>query len=404
MACATSPPADWRVVKPVNPLYLLVLIAATGHLAHDGARFAVTLYAVRLGISPAVIGTLGAMFALLPALTSLAIGRWIDRIGARGPMLVCAVMMIAGCALPFFHGSVVTLFITSTVVGTFYNASFIAASRMLGQLGAPGKHVRNIGVSSTGYSIATLLAPLAAGFAIDAWGHANTFLLLALLPLLPLAILGTGTLRFPERRRRAGPATDAPRVSVLGVVERSGMRSIFIANICSQVAWSLYVFLMPIYGSEIGMSASAIGLVMSGFSLTTVLIRSVLPVFVRRLTPWQVLLLSLAGASLCLAAFPFFSSFTVLMVLGILLGVGLGLSGPMTLSLIYEHAPPERLGELLGLRITLMNVSFAGVPFLSGTITAAVGVGPVFWLLAAGVGASCAVIRKNWRAPRHASR
>jgi len=391
-------------MKSLNPLYLLVLIASTGHLAHDGARFAVTLYAIELDISPAIIGALGAMFSLLPAITSLVIGRWVDRVGARGPMLSCAVMMIAGCSPPFFQGNIVTLLITSTVVGTFYNASFIAASRLLGQLGASGEHVRNVGVSSTGYSIAILLAPLVAGFSIDAWGHANTFLLLALLPLLPIAILGTGTLRFLERRRRPGLPADAPCGGVLDVVERSGMRHIFIANICSQVAWSLYVFLMPIYGSELGMSASAIGLVMSGFSLTTVLIRSVLPVFVRRMTPWQVLLLSLASACLCLAAFPFFRGFAALMALGIVLGIGLGLSGPMTLSLIYEHAPPERLGELLGLRITLMNVSFTGVPLLSGTITAAIGVGPVFWLLAAGVGSSCLAIRRNWRAPRHAGR
>ena len=388
----------------MKPLYLLVLIGSTSHLAHDAARFAVTLYAVKLQISPAIIGTLGAMFALLPALTSLAVGRWVDRVGARRPMLICAIMMVLGCAMPFFWGNVVGLFVASIVVGTFYNASFVSASRMLGQLGAPGEHVRNVGVSSTGYSIATLLAPLAAGFAIDARGHADTFLLIALLPLLPCAVLGLGILRFPERTHSTDTLKDSTRIGVVGIVSRGTLKNIFIANICSQVAWSLYVFLMPLYGSEIGMSASAIGLVMSGFSLTTVAIRSVLPLFVRRLTPWQVLLLSLFIASACLAAFPFFKGFDALMALGILLGVGLGLSGPMTLSLIYEHAPPARLGEVLGMRITMMNVSFTVVPLLSGTITAAAGVGPVFWLLAAGVGVSCVAIRKNWHAPRHASR
>ena len=388
----------------MKPLYLLVLIGSTGHLAHDAARFAVSLYAIKLQISPAIIGTLGAMFAVIPALTSLAVGRWVDRVGARGPMLLCASMMVIGCTVPFFWGNVVGLFVASIVVGTFYNAAFVASSRMLGQLGAPGEHVRNVGLSSTGYSIAILLAPLAAGFAIDAWGHANTFLILALLPLLPCAVLGLGILRFPQRSHHPDPHPDAPRIGVLGIVRGGTLKNIFIANICSQVAWSLYVFLMPLYGSEIGMSASAIGLVMSGFSLTTVVIRSVLPVFVRRLTPWQVLLLSLASASICLAAFPFFNGFGALMALGILLGVGLGLSGPMTLSLIYEHAPPARIGELLGLRITLMNVSFAIVPLLSGSITAAMGVGPVFWLLAGGLGTACVAIRSNWRAPRHASR
>ncbi len=383
----------------MKPLYLLILMSAVSHLAHDAARFSVSLYAIKQQASPAIIGALGAMFALLPAISSLAIGRWVDRLGARGPMTLSAAMMVAGCLASFLWESVVALFVTSVVVGTFYNAFFVTSTRQLGLFGRPGEHVGNIGLSSTGYSIAIMLAPLVAGFAIDGWGHAYTFLMIAALPLLPFAIIGLGRLKFPERVSRQRQPTDKPDVGVLRLVRTGPLRHIFIANIASQIAWSLYVFLMPLYGSEIGMSASRIGLVMTGFSLTTVLVRAVLPMFVRLLTTWQLLLLSLAVASLCLASFPFFSGFAMLMGLGILLGVCLGLSGPMALALIYECAPPERLGEILGLRIMLMNTSFTVVPLLSGTITAIVGLGPVFWLLAGTLGAGTLAVRQRWSDP-----
>ena len=386
----------------LRPIHFLVLSSAVSHLAHDGTRFIVSLFAIRLDASPAVIGTLGALFALLPALTSLPLGRWIDRRGTRAPMLGCAVLMVAGCALPFFWPGIPALFVTSVLVGTAYNTFFLASGRQLSAFGKPGEHVRNISVSSTGYSIAILLAPLVAGFAIDGWGHAEAFLLMAALPLVPFVLIGTGWLALSGRAPAQAGADTAKPAGTLVIARQGRMPHIFIATVVSQVAWSLYIFLMPLYGSEIGMSASRIGMVMSGFSLMTVLTRSVLPVFVRKLTLWQVLLISLAGASLCLALFPFFRGFGTLFALGLLLGIALGLSGPMALSLLYEYAPRERLGEMLGLRVTLMNTSFTIVPLISGTLTATLGMGPVFWVLAAMMGAGCVAVRERWRDPHHA--
>lgn len=388
----------------LRPIHLLVISSAISHLAHDGARFIVSLFAIRLEASPAVIGTLGALFALLPALTSLPIGRWIDQRGTRAPMIGCALLMVAGCALPFAWPGIPALFITSIVVGTSYNTFFLAAGRQLSAFGRPGEHVKNIGISSTGYSIAILLAPLVGGFAIDGWGHAEALLLMAALPLLPLALITTGRLVLSGRSPAPVSRNATKPAGTLAVAGQGSMRHIFIATVVSQVAWSLYVFLMPLYGSEIGMSASRIGVVMSGFSLMTVLTRSVLPVFVRRLTIWQVLLISLSGACLCLALFPFFQGFGVLFSLGILLGICLGLSGPMALSLLYEYAPRDRLGEMLGLRVTLMNTSFTLVPFFSGTLMATLGMGPVFWVLSIMLGAACISVRARWHDPRHPPR
>ena len=78
------------------------------------------------------------------------------------------------------------------------------------------------------------------------------------------------------------------------------------------------------------------------------------------------------------------------------IGMGLGLTGPISQALLHDLAPPERIGELLGLRVTPINVSHAGVPILSGAIGAAIGVGPVFWVVAGCLFAGSWMTRGQW--------
>ena len=76
------------------------------------------------------------------------------------------------------------------------------------------------------------------------------------------------------------------------------------------------------------------------------------------------------------------------MALSFVLGLGLGCSQPMVMSLLYETSPPGRQGEAVGVRTTVMNASHTVLPLVFGALGAALGMGPVFWsmagLLAAG--------------------
>ena len=77
--------------------------------------------------------------------------------------------------------------------------------------------------------------------------------------------------------------------------------------------------------------------------------------------------------------------------------MGLGLSGPLSLSLLHDASPPDRIGEVVGLRVMLMNSSQTAVPLFAGAIGAALGVAPVFWVLAAALLAGSYAIRHQWR-------
>jgi predicted MFS family arabinose efflux permease len=183
-----------------------------------------------------------------------------------------------------------------------------------------------------------------------------------------------------------------PRPEAAGAGKRSGvlellripqLRSTFIVSLLLAMGWDLYTFLTPIYGARLGLAATTIGVIMSTFALATFAVRLVMPLVVKRLRQWVVMCSALAIAGSAYLAFPLVSSVPLLMALSFILGLGLGCAQPIIKSLLYEASPPGRQGEAVGLRTSLLNGSHTLIPLASGALSAAAGMAPVFWLLAA---------------------
>jgi hypothetical protein len=58
----------------------------------------------------------------------------------------------------------------------------------------------------------------------------------------------------------------------------------------------------------------------------------------------------------------------------------------MIMSMLHQITPEHRHGEALGTRMMVINASSVTMPMLFGAAGALVGVGPVFWTVAAAVG------------------
>jgi hypothetical protein len=51
----------------------------------------------------------------------------------------------------------------------------------------------------------------------------------------------------------------------------------------------------------------------------------------------------------------------------------------MVMSLLHTHAPPGRMGEAAGVRMSLVQSMSVAVPLVFGALGASVGIAPVFW-------------------------
>jgi len=156
----------------------------------------------------------------------------------------------------------------------------------------------------------------------------------------------------------------------------------------------MFTFLVPIYGSQIGLSASRIGLILGAFGSAIFTVRMLLPLVARRIGQWRMLTIAMIATGGMFFVFPLFRTLYVLMLFAFLLGIGLGGAQPMIMSLVMTHAPPGRSGEAVGVRTLLLNCSQAGIPLIFGALGAAFGVAPVFWVMAVALTGTGYLLRK----------
>lgn len=364
----------------MRTLYLLMLLSVLNHSTFAGTRVAVSLYAIRLGESPFTVGTLMALYSLLPMLFAVSIGRLTDRFGVRAPMLAGSAILAASALIPFLRPGIGGLYVASILIGSSFMLYHVAAQNVVGYIGRPEDRAVNFSVAALGFSISGFSGPMLAGFGIDGFGYATTFLALSALPLVPALVLGLNKLPLPKLPGHGAPPGQKRRLADL--FRHRELRRLFVVSGLLAMAWDLFNFAVPIYGSRIELSASTIGVVLGAFSVATFVVRLFLPAISRRLAAWPLLVVSLVVAGTSFVLFPVFRTAPPLMALAFFLGLGLGMSQPMVMALMHNATPPGRVGEAVGVRMTLVNMSQTGMPLLFGALGSALGMAPVFWATA----------------------
>src|SRR5688572_4274304 len=363
--------------------YLIVATTVLNHIAFKGSKVLVSLYALELGANPLSVGLLFSLYSLFPLFLAFYAGRIADRFGARWPMLVGSLGLGCGLLLPYLLPRLPALYVSATVIGAFYIFYTVSAQHLIGAFGGAQQRTRNFSIYSLGIGLTALLGPTLSGFSIDLAGHRYTYLLLGLLPVAPIVFLlfvrglPKGTDAPPHEQHRA-----------MDLVRNVPLRRVLITAGIIETGLELFNFYLPIYGHSIGLSASMIGIIMGAFASAMLLVRSLIPTLTKRTSEEAVLYGSLSLAAAACLVFPFITNVYLLMTMSFVLGLGLGCCSPLSLIITYNRAPEGRAGEAMGMRQAVTKFTEVMVPIAFGTVGAAFGLAPAFWmdalLLAAG--------------------
>ncbi len=356
-------------------IYVVLIIVLFNMSSFRASKVLVSLFAIELGASQFVIGIMIATYSLLPAIFAAYAGRLSDRLGTRLPIMAGSLGMAASLALPWLSPTLPALCASAALLGVshmFYNLS---AQNLIGAAGGAEDRTRNFSNYSLAMAVGAFAGPVTAGLAIDRLGHAESYLCIAALPLVPVLLLAF------TREVRGGPrirSEEEEAVLSASLLANPVLRRTLIASAMSVTGQDLFQFYMPIYGHSVGLSASAIGVVLSMFGVAAFIVRMALPAFVKRWGPDLVFSVALYVAASAFLLFPLFSSAFMLSVVALLLGLGMGCAQPVTLMLIYSRAPEGRSGEALGMRVTINQITHIIVPVVFGTLGSAFGIAPVF--------------------------
>jgi MFS family permease len=381
------------------PIYFTFILSFFIEISRLAGRVIITLYALKLGAQPFTVGVLAAMLYVLPTLLSWHVGRFSDRFGARWLLMLAAAAGALGMLVSYAIPGLPALFVTSVMYGLLSAFSGPPLQNLVGLQSGQQDRAKNYSNLSLLTSFASFAGPLLAGFMIDHVGPDVACLSQVLLLLFPAAMLVVWGGILPGSTRATKPTG-----SVRLLLSESGLWRVLATSSFVTMGVDVFQVYIPIYGYGIGLTASAIGVILAIYALAAFVVRFFLPSLIKRFTVEKVLAYSFLIGAAGFMLVPFFKSFMILSLVTFLFGLGMGSSQPITMMMTFSHSAQGRSGEAMGLRLTVNHLTRVIGQFLFGSIGSVLGVFSVFWINAFMLASGGAVSHPRSAAPVAARR
>lgn len=330
------------------------------------------------------VGFMMALFAFVPALFAIRVGQWVDKVGPKKPVLIGIAIMIVAVLFPICFNvktfGLWPLFAACMTNGLGFLFVQLTNQQTVGHLSTTKTRTNNFAFLAMGYSAANLSAPIASGYLIDHIGFQSAYYLS--LSAVALGMISFMLFIWPKLPDRLNQNKRPKKQSSFDLFRIAHVRNVLIASSFMSMAWDLQSFMIPVYGTEIGLSASQVGWILGVFASATFIVRLFMPLIARHLSEWQTITAAFGFGTLSYVLFPIFENFYTLCAVAFLLGLALGSSQPNVMSLIHTESPPGRTGEALGLRTMLINLCHTTLPLIFGAAGNLVGAGAVFYVVA----------------------
>ena len=375
-------------------ILLILVLTSVSFISTKGYRILTTLFAVDLGAGPLQTGVLFALWGLFPFVLSVHAGRLADRFDNRVLMYWGLGGFMVSLLLPFAFPVLAALYV-SAALGGFTTMLFVVATQnLVGVLSSAETRTRNFSYYSLGESSAAIVGPILVGLCIDTVRHPLTFVVLALINMVVLGLLVLRRTAIPNTVRRGGTRE---RRSARDLLALPTLRNALLANGIVMAGLDLFNLYMPVYTHSLGLSATAIGLIMGAFGAAAFVTRLAIPPFTRRWGEHAMMSGALALSALAFVAVPFSRDAAVLAMASFVLGLGLGCGQPLSMILAFNAAPAQRSAEAIAMRLAVSYGAHVVIPPVFGAVGAALGLAPIFWTCAMLLGGGSALTRPRSR-------
>ncbi|WP_240619363.1 MFS transporter [Blastococcus sp. TF02-8] len=363
-------------------LGLLLLHSALTQVVTFVLRPTSAYRALELDVPPAWLGALTASFAVVPLVLAVPSGQATDRFGERRVMLVGAVLLaLSGLVFATGRGGAAGLVLGSVVLGTGHLLSVVGQQAAVANTAGPGRFDTAFGYYTFAASLGQAVGP---GLITLIGGRGalpdTTPIFWTATGLGVALLLCTATLRLPVR----APGGGAAEAGGMGTLLRlPGLVRALLISCVVLAAVDITLVYLPALGADRGLAAGFVGLLLTLRAVASMVSRFFLGKLVARVGRRRLMITSVALSALSMAVVAAPLPPAGLAAVVVLLGLGLGVGQPLTMSWLAEVAPAGLRSRAMSLRLTGNRLGQVLIPSTVGLVAAGVGAAGVLWATAA---------------------
>jgi MFS family permease len=315
---------------------------------------------------------------------AIHIGKWIDRYGIRTLVLLGGFGLLGSVALPLISTQFMMFVVSQALMGVGFTSMVVAIQKRIGNEG--GDMDQRIATFSLYGSVGAMIGPVLGASLYEHFGFQISYgthvFLISLSIIIAYAL---GRRRWEAGMDRGAPASNhkggskKTEGSVWRMLRQKDLRNAVIVSGLMLSNREIFSAYFPLLGEKMGLTPTAIGLLLSVMGAAMLVIRVCQSYMVKTFGRGNVLTWALYISGIVYAMTPFLPSTGLLLILVVILGAGLGVGQPLSLAYTIQVSPADRRGEVLGMRITFNRTSQFAVPMLFGGLGGVAGVTAVFW-------------------------
>lgn len=371
------PPRHW--------LLYLCLSTALLHAAFQSIRVLVSYRILALGGDAATIGAVTALYALVPLVAAVLMGRAVDRGHATAVLRSGIVVTTVGAGSIALSSGLIVLALGNIVLGLGQLLVTVSGQAFVSILSPPGELDRGFAGITLGVSVGQAVGVPVAGAIAATSGDGNgsvettgALLVMTVVSLLALPlVLG---LREPPGSGRT--AEDGAPQSILSMLATKGMKPAMLSSLVVLASVDLVVAYLPLLGEQFGFGVLLVTILLTARTVASIVARALLPWALRHIPRTWLLVSATAGTVVPVALIPLVPHPWVIGALLAVCGMFWGVGQPLTMTWVVGLVAPSDRASALAVRLTGNRLGQVAVPLAAGAVAGIAGVASVFWVTA----------------------
>jgi MFS family permease len=342
----------------------------------------ITYKSVELGADAALVGLIGATFALAPLVFAIQVGRFVDRGRSGLALLLGSIILVLTTIALLFINSIPLLMLAMPALGMGHLLVMVGGQTLIANRSNSKQYEKNFGLLTFYASAGHAVGPFVGGYLADS-GEVNVNANAAFLFALALFVAAViGTIALSTKKENPKPIKPLEKAKVTQVLAIPTFKSaIFVSGATTAVVDVVLIFL-PLYGREIGLSVTDIGILLAVRAIFSLAVRLVLGEISNRLGLRRIIFWGSLVTLASMVALGLTSNFWWIALIMAVSGFAMGIGQPATMAWVSRISSPESRGLAISIRLSANRFGQVAMPALAGLVAGASTAG-VFYMLAA---------------------